>query len=182
MGFGQLPTALFFADKVKLRETVSAGIEYNRILHFEQSLLPEAISGWECTLFTSTAFDHWWQEWSQHIFNVLVSVYCSSLDLDFQAALEVCLINYTLIFLSPQNRFTYINCLQDLASLNPPLVTYDIWCPNPRLGSDAPPLKDLLKKPALDLPEDQLIATLKRKQLAASQKATLKKTKVTPSK
>jgi len=79
MGFGQLPPALFFADKMKLRETVNVGIEYNRIFHFEQSLLPEAISGWECTHFTSTAFDHWWQEWSQHIFNDPVSVYCSSI-------------------------------------------------------------------------------------------------------
>jgi len=67
MGFGQLPPALFFADKVKPREAIATGIEYNRILHFEQSLLPEAIIGWNYTLFTSTAYDHWWQEWSQHI-------------------------------------------------------------------------------------------------------------------
>jgi len=60
MGFGQLPLALFFADKVKPRETVTTRIEYNRILHFEQSLLPKAISRWECTPFTSIAFDHWW--------------------------------------------------------------------------------------------------------------------------
>jgi len=73
MGFGQLPPALYFADKVKPREVVTAGTEYNRLLHFEQSLLPEAISGWECTPFTSTAFDHWWQEWSQHIFNAPLS-------------------------------------------------------------------------------------------------------------
>jgi hypothetical protein len=46
MGFGQLPPALYFADKVKPRESVNTGIEYNRLLHFEQSFLPEAISGW----------------------------------------------------------------------------------------------------------------------------------------
>ena len=82
MGFGQLPLALYFAD--------TTIIEYNKILHFEQSLLPKAISAWECTPFTSTTFDHWWQEWSQHIFNEPVSVYCSLLDLDFQATPEVC--------------------------------------------------------------------------------------------
>ena len=54
MGFGQLPPALFFVDKVKPRETITTRIEYNRILHFDQSLLLEAISGWECTRFTST--------------------------------------------------------------------------------------------------------------------------------
>jgi len=59
------------------------------ILHFEQSLLPEAISGWECAPFTSTAFDHWWQEWGQHIFNAPVSTYYSLLDLDFHTAPEV---------------------------------------------------------------------------------------------
>jgi len=58
MGFGQLPPTLFFVDKVKPRETVTTGIEYNKILDFEQSLLLEAISGWECAPFTSIAFDH----------------------------------------------------------------------------------------------------------------------------
>jgi len=110
MGFGQLPPALFFADKVKPREIVTTGIEYNRILHFEQSLLPEAINGWECTPFTSTAFDHWWQEWSQHIFSAPVSTYFSLLDPDFQAIHEVCF--YTLYFqiLIPQNKLTHFNC------------------------------------------------------------------------
>jgi hypothetical protein len=27
--------------------------------------------------------------------------------------------------------------MQDLATLTPPLVNYDIWCPNQRLGWDA---------------------------------------------
>ena len=62
IGFGQLPLALFFADKLKLRETVTNSIEFNRILQFEQALLPEAISGWEGVPFTSSTFDHWWQE------------------------------------------------------------------------------------------------------------------------
>ena len=60
-GLWSVALALFFANKVKPRETVTTIIEYKRILHFEQSLLPEAISGWECTPFTSTVFDHWWQ-------------------------------------------------------------------------------------------------------------------------
>jgi hypothetical protein len=59
MGFCQLPLSLYFADKVKPREAVNTGVKYNTILHFEQSLLPEAISGWECTPFTSIAYDHW---------------------------------------------------------------------------------------------------------------------------
>jgi len=40
MGFGQLPLALFCADKAKPREAVATRTEYNRILHFEQSPLP----------------------------------------------------------------------------------------------------------------------------------------------
>jgi len=35
MGFGQLPPALLFADKVNPRETLTTRIEYNRISHFE---------------------------------------------------------------------------------------------------------------------------------------------------
>jgi len=87
-----MPPALYFADKMK--QSLNTRTEY--ILHFEQSLLLEAISGWECTPFTSTTFNYWWQEWSQHIFNEPVSTYCSPLDLDFHAAPKVCL--YTLYF------------------------------------------------------------------------------------
>jgi hypothetical protein len=93
MGFGQQPLDLYFANKVKPREAVNTRVEYNRILHFEQSLLPKAISGWDCTHFTSTAYDHWWQERSQHIFKALVSTYCSLLDPDFEATPEVCFIH-----------------------------------------------------------------------------------------
>jgi hypothetical protein len=39
-----------------------------------------------------------------------------------------------------------------------------------------------MKKPTSDLPDDQPIATLKRKQPTASQNTTSKKTKVTSSK
>jgi hypothetical protein len=61
-------------------------------------------------------------------------------------------------------------------------VNYDIWCPNPRLGNDETSLRALMKKPTSNLPDDQPIATLKRKQSTTSQKRTSKKTKATPSK
>jgi hypothetical protein len=61
-------------------------------------------------------------------------------------------------------------------------VNYDVWCPDPRLGCDAPALKALKKKPASDIPDDQVIAKLKRKQSVVSQKTTSKKTKVASSK
>jgi len=177
-----MPPAWYFVDTVKLREGVTTGIEYNRLPHFEQSLLPEAISGWECTPFTSTTFDHWWQEWSQHIFNAPVSTYCSLLDLYFEATPKVCFIHCIPRFPYLKNVFTYFDELQDLAGLVAPLVNYDIWCPDPRLGNDAPSLKALMKKPTSNLPDDQPIAILKRKQLAASQKTTSKKTRTTSSK
>jgi hypothetical protein len=62
--------------------------------------------------------------------------------------------------------------------LTPPLVTYDLWCPDPRLGWNAPSLRALMKRPASDLLDDQLIAKLKRKQSAISQKTTSKRVKV----
>jgi hypothetical protein len=88
-GFGQLPPGLFFADKLKPRETVTNSIEFNNILQFEQTALLEAINGWKGIPFTSLAFDHWWQEWSQHILSEATSIYCFSLDSDFQADLKV---------------------------------------------------------------------------------------------
>ena len=178
MGFGQFPRALYFGDKVKPREAVNTGVEYNRILHFEQSLLLEAISGRDCTPFTSTAYDQWWQEWSQHIFNAPVSTYCSLLDLDFKATPEVCFIHCIFRFQYLRMLLTYFDQLQDLTSLTPPLVNYDIWCPNSRLGNDAPSLRALMKKPTSNLPDDQPIATLKRNQSTASQKRISKKPKL----
>jgi hypothetical protein len=109
MGFGQLPPSLFFANKVKPRETLTTRIEYNRISHFEQSLLPEAISGWECTPFTSTAFDRWWQEWSQHIFNEPITVHCSLLD-TFKLHLRYDLIHlvFTILYSQDTLKHTFI--------------------------------------------------------------------------
>ena len=109
MGFGQLPPALYFADKVKLREVVNTRVEYNRILHFEQSLLREAISGWDCTPFTSISHDHWWQEWSQHIFNAPVPTYCFLLHPDFEATPEVCFVYCIFRFLYLRMLLTLIN-------------------------------------------------------------------------
>ena len=57
-GFWSAALALYFADKLKPRETVDNSIEFNMILQFGQALLPQAISGWECVSFTSSAFDH----------------------------------------------------------------------------------------------------------------------------
>lgn len=68
MGFGQLPPKLFFAVKLKPREAISSGIEFNRILQFEQALPTEIIQEWNCQPFSSTAFINWWQLWHQHLF------------------------------------------------------------------------------------------------------------------
>lgn len=57
MGFGQLPPALFFANKLKPREAVSTGVEFNKILQFEQALSAKIITEWDCHPFSSTAFD-----------------------------------------------------------------------------------------------------------------------------
>ena len=73
------------------------------------------------------------------------------------------------------------NLLHDLIGLTPPLVNCDIWCPNLTLVSNAPSLKPQMKKPALNLPDDQPIAKLKIKQSTVSQKTISKKVKVTSS-
>jgi hypothetical protein len=119
MGFDQLPLALYFADTVKPREAVNTGLEYNRILHFEQALLPEAISGWDCTPFTSSSYDHWWQEWSQHIFNAPESTYCSLLDPDFEATPEVCFIHLCFQIPIPQNASYLFESTRGSCQLDP---------------------------------------------------------------
>jgi len=63
MGFGQLPPCLFFADKLKPREAVNSGLEFNKILQFERSLPVEIMKEWNCQPFSSSSFNTWWQEW-----------------------------------------------------------------------------------------------------------------------
>jgi RNA recognition motif-containing protein len=164
MGFGQLPPCLFFVDKIKPREAVNSGLEFNKILQFERSLPVEIIKEWNCQSFSSSSFNTWWQESHQHLFCSAVSSYCSILEPDFQAnpkVLSFACSSLTHYHLSLERFLTQFISL-DLVESTPPTVAYKTWCPYPRLGWNAPSMRTIMKRKATDALEHQPLSTYKR--------------------
>ena len=83
LGFSQLSIHLFFADLVKPRETVTNGLEYDRL----KNMMPDAetidLEGWLISSFTTKPFNQWWLEWSLHLFYVSAKIYCQKFDPSF---------------------------------------------------------------------------------------------------
>jgi hypothetical protein len=89
LGFGQLLIKLFYADKLKLRETIRDCLEFNRIRGIEEALPSYALTDWKYGAFSSSLFDQWWAEWHAHLFYKAAKFYCPALDSDFDSDNEV---------------------------------------------------------------------------------------------
>uniref|UniRef100_A0A0A9DMG9 DUF1409 domain-containing protein n=1 Tax=Arundo donax TaxID=35708 RepID=A0A0A9DMG9_ARUDO len=80
MGFGQLPVGLFFIDKLKARQPISSGLEYNWILRLAEDLPlgdhGDIILSYSC----SKLFVQWWRDWKKHIFWASPSRYLALSD------------------------------------------------------------------------------------------------------
>lgn len=76
--------------------------------------------------------------------------YCFTLESDFQATPE------------------------DLTELTPPQIAYQKWCPNLRLGWNAPSLQAVMKRKATDPLDDQPIISLVQKGADSSKRAVKK--------
>jgi hypothetical protein len=82
---------------------------------------------------------------------------------------------YPLPILSPDSQNNYLNItLQDLTELTPPQIAYQKWCPNPRLGWNAPSLQAVMKRKATDPLDDQPIISLVQKGAGSSKRAVKK--------
>jgi hypothetical protein len=77
-GIGQLPTGLFFADKIQCRGEISSTLMMDRLLNIPGPPLG-SIDNIELARFRSRNFDRWWGEWKQHIFHQPASMYMTDL-------------------------------------------------------------------------------------------------------
>jgi len=82
LAFGQLPIALCYADVVKLRETITSGLEWIRIAQLPPNADTSHIdlSAWIPALFITQAYKQWWEEWKEHLFCTSALIYCGMID------------------------------------------------------------------------------------------------------
>jgi len=82
LAFGQLPTALCYADVVKPRETISSGLEWIRIAQLPPNADTSDIdlSAWIPALFITQVYKQWWAEWKEHLFYRSAFTYRGMID------------------------------------------------------------------------------------------------------
>jgi len=70
LAFGQLPIALYYANVVKSRETITSGLEWIRVAQLPPNADTSDIdlSSWIPALFITQAYKQWSEEWKEHMF------------------------------------------------------------------------------------------------------------------
>ena len=69
LAFGQLPIALYYADVIKPRETITNYLEWIRVLQLPPNADTNVdLSAWVPALFITQAYKQWWEEWKEHLF------------------------------------------------------------------------------------------------------------------
>jgi hypothetical protein len=93
LGFDQLPVRLFFTDLVKPRETVTTGLEYDRLKNLVLDVETIDLDGWVISSFTTKPFRQWWSARSLHLFFASAKTYCQQ---------------FAPIFIVPDDEVTYL--------------------------------------------------------------------------
>jgi hypothetical protein len=83
LDFGQVPVHLFFADRVKPRETVNSHVEYDRLKNLILDAENVDLEGWIICSFTTRPFKQWWSEWSLHLFCASAKTHYHQFDPNF---------------------------------------------------------------------------------------------------
>jgi hypothetical protein len=83
LGFGQVPAHLFFANRVKPKESVSSGLEYDQLRNLILDAETIDLDGWIISSFTTRPFEQLWSEWSLHLFYASAKTCCQRFDPDF---------------------------------------------------------------------------------------------------
>lgn len=83
LGFGRLPIKLFFSDKMRAREHVSSGLEFDRVHALESVVRPYTLDTFVYGSFSSKLFSQWWAYWKKHLLYRSSKTYCQLLDPDY---------------------------------------------------------------------------------------------------
>jgi hypothetical protein len=82
LAFSQLPIKLCYADVIKSRETITSGIEWNKVAQ----LLPDAdtaevdLSAWVPASFITECYKLRWEEWKEQLFTTSTHTYRNMID------------------------------------------------------------------------------------------------------
>jgi hypothetical protein len=89
LGCGQVPPRLFLHEFLKTREVVKESIQAKRIFEYTCSKTIYTPRPFVPITLAHPSFTSWWEEFHDHIFNVLVHPLCLELMPDFQPTSEV---------------------------------------------------------------------------------------------
>ena len=86
LGFVQVPSLLYFADKVQVRNTIGTALTYNRLKSLGPVIDMTQLADWQIAPLTTIPFVQWWSEWQEHLFCGSLKIYCIALDENYQSA------------------------------------------------------------------------------------------------
>ena len=86
LGFVQVPSLLYFADKVQARNPIGTALTYNRLKSLEPVIDMTQLADWQIAPLTTIPFVQWWSEWQEHLFCGSLKIYCIALDENYQSA------------------------------------------------------------------------------------------------
>ena len=86
LGFVQVPSLLYFADKVQARNPIGTALTYNRLKCLEPVIDMTQLADWQIAPLTTIPFVQWWSEWQEHLFCGSLKIYCIALDENYQSA------------------------------------------------------------------------------------------------
>jgi len=88
LAFGQLSIGLYYADVVKLRETITNGLEWIRIAQLQPNAdtIDIDLSAWIPALFITQMYKLWWEEWKEHLFCTSALTYHGMIDPNYKVS------------------------------------------------------------------------------------------------
>jgi hypothetical protein len=150
LGCGQVPPRLFLHEFLKPRENIKESMQARRIFEYKCSTTFYAPRPFVSITLSHPSFIPWWQEFHDHIFNVLVHPLCLELMPDFQPTSEVICSSpfLTSVFNHiPLYWLWFCHFLQDI--VHAPLartISYNIEGPISALGCRSPTLAQLMSR------------------------------------
>jgi len=85
LAFGQLPIALYYADLIKPRETITSLLEWIRVAQLSSRADTDVdLSEWVPAAFITQAYKQWWAEWKEHLFCKSALLYRGMIDPEYE--------------------------------------------------------------------------------------------------
>jgi len=102
LAFIQLPIALYYADMVKLRETITRGLEWIKIAQLQPNadMSDIDLSARILALFITQMYKQWWEEWKEHLFCTSALTYRGMIDSKYKVPDDIVSLQYLSPFIA----------------------------------------------------------------------------------